>query len=78
MFSRTIFSKRIKLLRKSYKFTLIEFASYFKIVSKATIGFWEKENAIPSADVLADLSTFLVFLWTGLLGLVTYLIQIQA
>lgn len=58
MFSRTIFSKRIKLLRKSYKFTLIEFASYFKIVSKATIGFWEKENAIPSADVLADLSTF--------------------
>lgn len=58
MFSRKIFSKRIKLLRKSYKFTIIEFASYFKIVSKATIGFWEKENAIPSADVLADLSTF--------------------
>ena len=59
MFQRKIFSKRIKLLRKSYKFTIIEFASYFKIVSKATIGFWEKENAIPSADVLADLSTFL-------------------
>lgn len=58
MFSRTFFSKRIKLLRKSYKFTIIEFASYFEIVSKATIGFWEKENSIPSADVLADLSTF--------------------
>ena len=58
MFQRKIFSKRIKLLRKSYKFTIIEFALYFKIVSKATIGFWEKENAIPSADVLADLSTF--------------------
>ena len=46
MFQRKIFSKRIKLLRKSYKFTIIEFASYFKIVSKTTIG-------------LADLSTFL-------------------
>ena len=59
MFNRTIFSKRIKLIRKAYKFTIIEFSSYFKIVSKATIGFWEKENNIPSADVLADLSTFL-------------------
>lgn len=58
MFNRTIFSTRIKLLRKAYKFTIIEFSSYFKIISKATIGFWEKENNIPSADVLADLSTF--------------------
>lgn len=59
MFNRTIFSKRIKLIRKAYKFTIIEFSSYFKIVSKTSIGFWEKENSIPSADVLADLSTFL-------------------
>ena len=65
MFQRKIFSKRIKLLRKSYKFTIIEFASYFKIVSKTTIGFWEKENAIPSA--------FSVFRWTGLLVSAAYL-----
>ena len=77
MFSRTIFSKRIKLLRKSYKFTLIEFASYFKIVSKATIGFWEKENAIPSADVLADLSTFFGISMDWFAGFSNKLIKIQ-
>ena len=78
MFSRTIFSKRIKLLRKSYKFTLIEFASYFKIVSKATIGFGKKKMLFHQPMYLPIYQLFLVFLWTGLLGLVTYLIQIQA
>ena len=58
MFNRNIYSKRIKLLRKSYKFTIVEFSTYFKLISKTTVGAWEKETAIPSADVLADLSTF--------------------
>lgn len=59
MFNRTIFSKRFKLLRTSYKFSLQEFASIFKKISKSAVISWEKENNIPSADVLADLSTFL-------------------
>lgn len=58
MFNRNIFSKRFKLVRSTYKFTIIEFASYFQIVSKTTVGAWEKETIIPSADVLADLSSF--------------------
>ena len=59
MFNRTIFSKRFKLIRTSYKFSLQEFASIFKKISKSAVISWEKENNIPSADVLADLSTFL-------------------
>ena len=58
MFNRIIFSKRIKQLRKCYKFTIIDFSTCFKIVSKTSVGAWEKATAIPSADVLADLSTF--------------------
>ena len=58
MFNRHFFSKRIKQLRKSYKFTIIEFSTYFQLVSKTSVGAWEKATAIPSADVLADLSTF--------------------
>lgn len=58
MFNRIFFSKRIKQLRKSYKFTIIEFSTYFQLVSKTSVGAWEKATAIPSADVLADLSTF--------------------
>ena len=58
MFNRSVFSKRFKLVRTTYKFTIIEFASTFEIVSKATVGAWEKETIIPSADVLADLSSF--------------------
>ena len=58
MFNRNICSKRFKLVRSTYKFTIIEFASYFQIVSKTTVGAWEKETIIPSADVLADLSSF--------------------
>lgn len=58
MFNRSVFSKRFKLVRTTYKFTIIEFASYFEVVSKTTVGAWEKETIIPSADVLADLSSF--------------------
>lgn len=58
MFNRIIFSKRIKQLRKCYKFTIIDFSTCFKIVSKTSVGAWEKATAIPSADVLADLSSF--------------------
>ena len=58
MFNRIIFSKRIKQLRKCYKFTIIDFSTCFKIISKTSVGAWEKATAIPSADVLADLSTF--------------------
>lgn len=58
MFNRAIFSKRFKLTRICYKFTFIEFSNAFKIVSKTTVNSWEKETNIPSADVLADLSTF--------------------
>lgn len=58
MFNRTIFSKRFKFIRTSYNFSLQEFASIFKIISKSAVISWEKENNIPSADVLADLSTF--------------------
>lgn len=59
MFNRTIFSKRFKLIRTSYKFSLQEFASIFKKISKSAVISWEKENNIPSADILADLSSFL-------------------
>lgn len=58
MFNRSVFSKRFKLVRTTYKFTIIEFASTFEIVTKTTVGAWEKETIIPSADVLADLSSF--------------------
>lgn len=58
MFERDIFSKRIKLLRKSYKLTIIEFSDCCQFISKTTVGAWEKGTAIPSADILADLSTF--------------------
>lgn len=59
MFNRQIFSKRFKLVRTSYKFAQQEFASIFKKISKSTVNSWEKENNIPSADILADLSSFL-------------------
>ena len=58
MLNRSIFSKRFKLIRACYKFTFVEFSNIFKIVSKTTVNSWEKETNIPSADVLADLSTF--------------------
>lgn len=58
MFNRTFFSKRIKQLRKCYKFTIVEFSTNFQLISKTSVGAWEKATAIPSADILADLSTF--------------------
>ena len=58
MFDRIFFSKRIKQLRKCYKFTIVEFSTNFQLISKTSIGAWEKATAIPSADILADLSTF--------------------
>lgn len=58
MFNRNLFSKNFKLVRSTYKFTIVELAETFGLVSKTTVGAWEKGTNIPSTDILADLSTF--------------------
>lgn len=49
---RPHFAKRFKMLRTSYKLTIIELSNLFKTISKTTIGSWEKETNIPSLNAL--------------------------
>lgn len=68
MFSRTFFSERIKLLRKSHNLTIIEFSLWLSTISKTTIGAWEKQTNIPSLDSLDEIINWFSISADWLLG----------
>ena len=48
----TSFAERIKMLRKQYNLTLVEFAQIHQNTSKSTAGAWEQNTQLPSYEVL--------------------------
>lgn len=47
--------EKIKIVRKSMRFTQVEFASMLK-VSKQTVSNWENDEAIPSVELLKSIA----------------------
>ncbi len=68
MFSKKIFSERIKQLRLDNNYTLSQFGKIFG-VSKQSAQRWETEVNLPSVDKLYDISKFFQVSSDYLLGL---------